>query len=184
MPLTKRISQQHLEPCASSENSDGVWLFVTRWRRRGGFLRRRPIGWGSCRCSRRCSSSGVAVSVRRWRRLEQAVEREVGERVGFDELADLFDGLVGGDEVALAGRVDAVEAGRDGGRATDAEMDFFGAGAADHADDLSRLVVPRMMESSMRMTRLPSRRLRTGLSLRRTPKSRTRCSGSMKVRPT
>ena len=47
-----------------------------------------------------------------------------------------------------------------------------------------RLVVPRMMESSMRMTRLPSSRLRTGLSLRRTPKSRTRCSGSMKVRPT
>ena len=40
-----------------------------------------------------------------------------------------------------------------------------------------RLVVPRMIESSMRMTRLPASKLCTGLSLRRTPKSRTRCSG-------
>jgi hypothetical protein len=98
-----------------------------------GFLLRRPTGWGSCRCSRRCSSRcfrGLAG-------LEQAIERQVGQRVGFNELADLFDGVVGGDEFALAGRVDAVEAGRNGRRATDAEMDFCCAGAADHADDFA-----------------------------------------------
>ena len=47
-----------------------------------------------------------------------------------------------------------------------------------------REVVPRMMESSIRMMRLPSSRLRTGFSFMRTPKSRTRCSGWMNVRPT
>ena len=47
-----------------------------------------------------------------------------------------------------------------------------------------RLVVPRTMESSIKMTRLPSSRLRTGFNFSFTPKSRTDCSGSMKVRPT
>ena len=37
----------------------------------------------------------------------------------------------------LRRRVDAVEAGRDGGRATDAEMNFCCARAADHADDFA-----------------------------------------------
>ena len=46
-----------------------------------------------------------------------------------------------------------------------------------------RLVVPRTMESSTRITRLPSSRLRTAFSFSFTPKSRTDCSGSMKVRP-
>ena len=47
-----------------------------------------------------------------------------------------------------------------------------------------RLVVPRTMESSISTTRLPSSRLRTGLIFSFTPKSRTLCRGSMKVRPT
>ena len=37
----------------------------------------------------------------------------------------------------LARRVHAVEAGRDGGRATDAQVDFLRAGGAHHADDLA-----------------------------------------------
>ena len=47
-----------------------------------------------------------------------------------------------------------------------------------------RLVVPRTMESSMRITRLPAMEPRTGLSLSRTPKLRIDWAGSMKVRPT
>ena len=46
-----------------------------------------------------------------------------------------------------------------------------------------RLVVPRTIESSTRMTRLPSRMLRTGLSFTRTPKWRIDCCGWMNVRP-
>jgi hypothetical protein len=45
-------------------------------------------------------------------------------------------------------------------------------------------VVPRTMESSIRTTRRPLIRSRTGLSLSRTPKERMDCFGSMKVRPT
>src|SRR5947209_10630133 len=63
--------------------------------------------------------------------LEQAFEREVRKRIRLDELANLFDGFVGGDQVALTGRVHAVETRRGCGRATDAQMYFFGAGAAD-----------------------------------------------------
>ena len=47
-----------------------------------------------------------------------------------------------------------------------------------------REVVPRTMESSMSTTRLPSRMLLTGFSFTFTPKERTFCLGSMKVRPT
>ena len=47
-----------------------------------------------------------------------------------------------------------------------------------------RDVVPRTMESSMRMTRRPSRTLRTGFSLIRTPNERMDALGSMNVRPT
>jgi len=47
-----------------------------------------------------------------------------------------------------------------------------------------RDVVPRTIESSISTTRLPSRTLRTGLSLILTPKDRIDCLGSMNVRPT
>jgi hypothetical protein len=115
--------------------------------------------------------------------VKQAVEREIGERIGLDVLANLFDGLVGGDQVALARRIDAVEAGRNGRRTTDAQVHFLGP-APRTMRTILRDVVPRMIESSMSITRLPSSRLRTGLSLSLTPKSRTRCSGSINVRPT
>ena len=62
-------------------------------------------------------------------------------------------------------------------------MNFLGA-ASRIMRTIFLLVVPRTMESSNRTTRLPFRMARTGFSLSFTPKSRTRCSGSMKVRPT
>ena len=70
------------------------------------------------------------------------------------------------------------------GRWVQESRDQMGRQLARESGVSADVVVPRMMESSMRMTRLPASRLCTGLSLRRTPKSRTRCSGSMKVRPT
>ena len=45
-----------------------------------------------------------------------AVAAQVGERVGFDEAADLFHGAVRGDELGAGRRVDAVVAGADGRR--------------------------------------------------------------------
>ena len=68
----------------------------------------------------------------------EADEREVGESVGFNVLADLFEALVGGDEMLFAGRIDAVEARGDGGRTGDAHVDFSRASGPDHANDLSR----------------------------------------------
>jgi transposase len=64
-------------------------------------------------------------------------EREIAQRVGLDEAADLFDAVVGGDQFALERGIDAVEAGRNGGRAGDAQVDLARAGAAHHADDLA-----------------------------------------------
>ena len=47
-----------------------------------------------------------------------------------------------------------------------------------------RLVVPRTMESSTRISRLPRTLRVSALSLVRTPSSRMPCSGWMNVRPT
>jgi hypothetical protein len=52
-----------------------------------------------------------------------------------------------------------------------------------HHPTIFRLVVPRTIESSTRMTRLPSRMLRTGFSFTLTPKCRIDCCGWMNVRP-
>src|SRR3954453_10258624 len=48
---------------------------------------------------------------------------------------------------------------------------------------MARVVVPRTIESSTTTSRLPAMFSRSGLSLRRTPRSRSRWSGRMKVRP-
>src|SRR5215469_12869475 len=64
-------------------------------------------------------------------------KREVAERVRGKEFADFFGRLRGGNQFFARGRVHAVVAGRDGGRATDAHVDFFGSGLANHADDFA-----------------------------------------------
>src|ERR1700759_4739842 len=46
----------------------------------------------------------------------QCFDRQISERIGFNEAADLIRGGVGGDELAFVWRIDTVEAGRDGGR--------------------------------------------------------------------
>ena len=61
-------------------------------------------------------------------RFAQRAQRQVPERIGFGEFPDFFDGVVGGDQLVLSGRVDAVKTRRDGRGAGDAEMDFAGAG--------------------------------------------------------
>ena len=62
-------------------------------------------------------------------------------------------------------------------------MHFFRAGVADHADDL--LAGGAAHDGVVdKDNALPCSTWRTGFSFSFTPKSRTRCSGSMKVRPT
>ena len=61
---------------------------------------------------------------------EHAIQRKVGKRVDFDEVADLVDGAAVGDELGGRGEVDAEETGMADRRAGDAHVDFFGAGAA------------------------------------------------------
>src|SRR5450432_3268232 len=71
-------------------------------------------------------------------RLIEARQRKVPERVGAHEAADLVDRVVGGDELLLRGRVDAVAARPDRGRRADAHVHLARAGRSDHVDDLAR----------------------------------------------
>src|ERR1019366_3377020 len=70
-------------------------------------------------------------------RLAEGTDGEIADGIGFHETADLLDVVVGGDQLGAGGRIDAVETGRNGGRAGDAYVHFAGAGLAHHADDLA-----------------------------------------------
>ena len=61
-------------------------------------------------------------------------------------------------------------------------MDLPGPRLAQHGHQ-ARVVVPRTMESSTTMSRLPAMLSRSGLSFRRTPLARSAWVGAMKVRP-
>src|SRR5580704_1688614 len=67
----------------------------------------------------------------------QRGERNVTERIRAQEFANFLRRIRGGNELFARGRVHAVVARRDGGRAADAYMDFARAGFADHADNLA-----------------------------------------------
>src|SRR6266566_7295514 len=64
-------------------------------------------------------------------------KREIAERIRTDEFADFFGRFRGGNQLLARGRVHAVVAGRDCGRATDAHVDFLGPGLANHAHDFA-----------------------------------------------
>ena len=68
----------------------------------------------------------------------QALEREVGQRVGAEVRADLLDAAAGGDQLVVPGHVDAVEAGRDDRRRGDAQVHLERARLAQHLHDLAR----------------------------------------------
>ena len=70
--------------------------------------------------------------------LVDAVDREEGEAVGADELPHLFQRAMGGEQLVLVRRVDAVEIGMGDGRARNAHMHFACAGLAHHLHDLYR----------------------------------------------
>src|SRR5215469_7882870 len=69
--------------------------------------------------------------------LAEGREGEVAKRIGFDVTADFFHAVRAGDQLAAVGSVNTVKAGRDGGGAGDAKMDFGCAGLAHHAHDLA-----------------------------------------------
>src|SRR3954453_12094779 len=65
-------------------------------------------------------------------RLDETVVREVRERRRADVLADLLDGLVGGDHLRGIGQVDAVEALSDHGWRGNAHVDLCRARIEEH----------------------------------------------------
>ena len=82
--------------------------------------------------------AGVAVVLGgRADRLVDAVEREVGERVGAEVLGDLVDRPLVGDHLLARRHVDAVVAGVADRRRGDPQVDLLGAGVAQHPDDLA-----------------------------------------------
>src|SRR4029077_9226254 len=70
-------------------------------------------------------------------RAQHPFEAQVRDAVGFQKLADLLERVRRADQLRLARRVDAVEAGRDGRRAADTNVHFLGPRGAHHADDLT-----------------------------------------------
>src|SRR4051812_18485195 len=84
--------------------------------------------------------AGVARrAVRRLLRTDRALqplETQVGEAVGFDELANLLERVVGGNQLGAVRRVDAVEARGDRPRTRNAHVHLLRPGGADHLDDL------------------------------------------------
>ena len=68
----------------------------------------------------------------------QPLEREVGQRVGAEVLADLVEAALRRDQLVLARHVDAVVAGRDDRRRRDAQVHLARAAVAQHLHDLAR----------------------------------------------
>ena len=75
--------------------------------------------------------------VRQIQRREDAADREVAQRVGADELADLLDRMGRRDQLGLDLGVDAVEAGVVDRRRADPEVDLGRAGLAQQGHDLA-----------------------------------------------
>src|SRR5665213_3759614 len=69
---------------------------------------------------------------------EQAVERQVTQRVGAHVCPNLLRRVVRRDQLLTGRRVDTVAARADGGRRADPHVDLPRAGAPDHPDDLAR----------------------------------------------
>src|SRR5690349_13421667 len=80
----------------------------------------------------------MAIAVGVADRALQAFEAQVAERVRADEVGNLFDAEVRADQLFARRRVDAIEAGRDGRRTTDADVDFARAGPPHYLPDLLR----------------------------------------------
>ena len=88
---------------------------------------------------------------------EQPLVRQVGERVGLDEGADLLDALLRRDQLALGGACRCRSSrGRSVGGA-EIRRWTSRAPAARTMRTILREVVPRTIESSISTTRLPSR---------------------------
>src|SRR5208282_746979 len=68
-------------------------------------------------------------------RLPQVLHRQIAERVRPGILADLLHGMLRSDQLLARGRVHAVVARGNRGRATDAQVDFHCARLAHDADD-------------------------------------------------
>src|ERR1019366_8959422 len=56
--------------------------------------------------------------------LAEGTDGEIADGIGFHETADLFDVVIGGDQLAARGGIDAVETGRNGGRAGNPQVDL------------------------------------------------------------
>ncbi len=96
---------------------------------------------------------------------------EVPQRVGSDDLADLFPGVMDRNEGVPGVNVRAIIAGIQEGGAEIRRCTWV-APASRSSFTMRAAVVPRTMESSMRTTRLPFTVADTGFSLIRTLFSR------------
>src|SRR5450759_1442830 len=76
--------------------------------------------------------------VRQVERREDAANREVAQRVGPDEVADLVDRMRRGDQLGLDLGVDPVEAGMEDRRRADPNVDLRRPRAAEQLDDRAR----------------------------------------------
>ena len=117
---------------------------------------RSPIGqspqtWANCSLRRQLQlhealrlervdarEAGVAVAVVGLQSPHHGIDREEGERVGADVLADLLDALLCGDQLLARRHVDAHVAGVGDRRAGDPHVDLGRAGVAQHLHEWAR----------------------------------------------
>src|SRR2546428_2290240 len=90
------------------------------------------IRWIDARITRRTKPAfGIGHS------LPECGKGKVAEGIGADKFTGLFGRVRRSNQLFARGGVHAVVAGRNRGRTTDAHVDFFGAGLADHANDFA-----------------------------------------------
>src|SRR5271166_1763622 len=91
------------------------------------------VGWILARVAGRAISNLLAFAAR----LLQAFQREIGQGVRSDIVANLVDGFVGGDELLFRWRVDPIIAGRNRWRTRDAHMHLGGTRVSDHPNNFA-----------------------------------------------
>src|ERR1019366_5032397 len=136
------------------------------------------VGWIIARVTSRAIRDLLSLTAS----LLEAFQREVSQGICANVVANLVDGLVGGDELLFRRRVDAVITGRDRGRTGNAHVHFLRPSAADHAHNLPAGMPPddRVIDQP---DAFPLQKRAAWIKLQLDPKVRPALVGSMKVRP-
>src|SRR5690242_16417134 len=110
-----------------------VGLLLSGQRRRNDLIHGNKFGWIHSGVARGAIGRLFALSTGS----AQTFQRQISERIRANVFTDLIHRLIGGDELSLGRSIDSVVTGRNCRRARDANVNFFCARVANHANDLA-----------------------------------------------